>query len=90
MEENIFAEPVQSSADRGDSIQLKMQRTAASVLDKVEDKTAKWQSEVQEQRRKVLTEHSMLNWLSPFVLNWLLSFCDTFFLYSQIILIKLI
>ncbi|CAD5211891.1 unnamed protein product [Bursaphelenchus okinawaensis] len=58
IEENIFGDP---TVDTNGSIPLKVQHTATSVLDKVEDKTSKWKSDVQEQRRKVLSDHTILN-----------------------------
>ncbi|CAD5215959.1 unnamed protein product [Bursaphelenchus xylophilus] len=50
IEDNIFGEP---TVDTNGSIPLKVQQKAVSVLDKVEDKTSKWKSDVQEQRRKI-------------------------------------
>uniref|UniRef100_A0A7E4V9A3 TMEM9 protein n=1 Tax=Panagrellus redivivus TaxID=6233 RepID=A0A7E4V9A3_PANRE len=63
MEENIFANPsVASSTDGNESVQMRSRNgPAPDVLHRVEEQTTKWQSEVEEQRRKVMTDHTMLN-----------------------------
>uniref|UniRef100_A0A914CR31 Transmembrane protein 9 n=1 Tax=Acrobeloides nanus TaxID=290746 RepID=A0A914CR31_9BILA len=65
IEENIFARPdcqtFESSTAPMDMQMRPRSSHSNTVLSKVEAEQNKWKSSVEEQRRKVMTEHSMLN-----------------------------
>ncbi|KAI6183762.1 hypothetical protein M3Y97_00523600 [Aphelenchoides bicaudatus] len=59
MEENIFA---QSGEPTSSTIPMQtQQRSGTNILEKIEVAQSNWQHNVDEQRRKVLEEHSVLN-----------------------------
>ncbi|KAE9549251.1 hypothetical protein FO519_007541 [Halicephalobus sp. NKZ332] len=58
LEENIFADP---RFENSDSMQMRPRTQATNVLSRVEEEQNKWKSTVEEQRRKVMTDHTMLN-----------------------------
>ncbi|KAI6218166.1 hypothetical protein M3Y99_01726900 [Aphelenchoides fujianensis] len=60
IEENIFANGTENGAASGSTIPMRATRNAAHLVETVENEASKWQETVEEQRRKVFKEHSVL------------------------------
>lgn len=58
LEENIFADPRMQNQD---AMQMRPRNQASNVLSRVEVEQSRWKSAVEEQRRKVMQDHTMLN-----------------------------